>query len=98
MKEIEKFTDQQIADYLGQLDGWEYVDGAIETTFEFKDFKEAFSVMTRIAFECEAQGHHPDWSNVYKTVNIRLSTHDANGVTEKDFVLARSIEEIIESE
>ena len=54
--------------------------------------------MTRIAFECEAQGHHPDWSNVYNTVNIRLNTHDANGVTEKDFVLARTIEDIIESE
>ncbi|KKO00289.1 hypothetical protein LCGC14_0127070 [marine sediment metagenome] len=98
MKEMERFTDQQIADYLGQLDGWEYVDGAIETTFEFKNFKEAFSVMTRIAFECEAQGHHPDWSNVYNTLNIRLNTHDANGVTEKDFELARIIEGIIESE
>tara|TARA_R110000765_G_scaffold70011_5_gene135796 strand:+ start:9699 stop:9998 length:300 start_codon:yes stop_codon:yes gene_type:complete len=98
MKEIERFTDQQIADYLGQLDGWEYVDGAIETTFEFKNFKEAFSVMTRIAFECEALNHHPDWSNVYNTLNIRLNTRDANGVTEKDFELARIIEGIIESE
>jgi|TARA_R110000751_G_scaffold77889_2_gene156990 4a-hydroxytetrahydrobiopterin dehydratase len=98
MKEMERFTDQQIADYLGQLDGWEYVDGAIETTFEFKNFKEAFSVMTRIAFECEALNHHPDWSNVYNTLNIRLNTHDANGVTEKDFELARIIEGIIESE
>lgn len=95
---MEKFTDQQVADYLTQLDGWEYIDSAIETTFEFKNFKEAFSVMTHIAFECEAQNHHPDWSNVYKTLNIRLSTHDANGVTEKDFELARTIEAIIESE
>jgi 4a-hydroxytetrahydrobiopterin dehydratase len=92
---MEKFTDKQIQDYLSQLDGWEYVDGAIETTFEFKDFKEAFSVMTRIAFECEAQGHHPDWSNVYKTVNIRLNTHDANGVTEKDFELAGVINALV---
>ena len=52
--------------------------------------------MTRIAFECEAQGHHPDWSNVYKNVHIRLNTHDAGGVTEKDFKLAHTIEEIIE--
>lgn len=88
----------EIEKKLEQLDGWEYVDGAIETSFEFENFKEAFSVMTRIAFECEAQGHHPDWSNVYNTLNIRLNTHDANGVTEKDFVLARTIEDIIESE
>ena len=54
--------------------------------------------MTRIAFECEAQNHHPDWSNVYKTLNIRLNTHDAGGVTEKDFKLAQTIEEIIESD
>ena len=88
----------EIEKKLEQLDGWEYVDGAIETSFEFENFKEAFSVMTRIAFECEAQGHHPDWSNVYNTLNIRLNTHDANGVTEKDFDLARTIEDIIESE
>lgn len=54
--------------------------------------------MTRIAFECEAQNHHPDWQNVYNTLSIRLNTHDADGVTEKDFKLAKSIEEIIESE
>lgn len=94
---MEKFSEQQIEDYLGQLEGWEYIDGAIETTFEFEDFKEAFSVMTRIAFECEAQGHHPDWTNVYNTLNIRLNTHEADGVTEKDFVLAKSIEDIVES-
>ena len=52
--------------------------------------------MTRIAFECEAQGHHPDWSNVYNSLSISLSTHDADGVTEKDFKLAHSIEDIVE--
>jgi 4a-hydroxytetrahydrobiopterin dehydratase len=83
---------------LEQLEGWEYIDGAIETSFEFENFKEAFSVMTRIAFECEAQGHHPDWSNVYNSLHIRLNTHDAEGVTEKDFKLAKTIEGIIDSE
>ncbi|MBT9189594.1 MULTISPECIES: 4a-hydroxytetrahydrobiopterin dehydratase [Zobellia] len=95
---MKKLTEQEIESQLAKLSGWEYVDGAIETSFEFKDFKDAFSVMTRIAFECEAQGHHPDWSNVYNSLNIRLNTHDAEGVTEKDFKLAHSIEEIIESE
>lgn len=95
---MQKMTETEIKQQLEKLEGWEYHDGAIETTFEFKNFKEAFSVMTRIAFECEAQNHHPDWSNVYKTLNIRLNTHDAKGVTHKDFELAHSIEEIITSE
>jgi 4a-hydroxytetrahydrobiopterin dehydratase len=95
---MEKLTTKQIEDQLSSLEGWEFVDDGIETSFEFKNFKEAFTVMTRIAFECEAQNHHPEWNNVYNSLHIRLSTHDANGVTEKDFTLARSIEKIIESE
>ena len=94
---MEKMTEKEIEKKLNELDGWDYVNGAIETSFEFKNFKEAFSVMTRIAFECEAQGHHPDWNNVYNTLHIRLNTHEADGVTEKDFKLAESIEDIIES-
>ncbi|AIY13793.1 MULTISPECIES: 4a-hydroxytetrahydrobiopterin dehydratase [Cellulophaga] len=88
----------EIERILEQLDGWEYVDGAIETSFQFENFKEAFTIMTRIAFECEAQGHHPDWSNVYNSLHIRLNTHDVEGVTEKDFRLARAIESIVDSE
>ena len=94
---MEKLSERTIEERLDKLEGWEYVDGAIETSFEFKNFKEAFSVMTRIAFECEAQNHHPDWSNVYNSLNIRLNTHDAEGVTEKDFKLAHAIEQIIET-
>ena len=93
-----KLSKDQIEDRLKTLNGWEYSEGAIETSFEFKNFKEAFTVMTRIAFECEAQNHHPDWSNVYNSLHIRLNTHDADGVTEKDFKLAQTIENIIESE
>ncbi|KGK29008.1 4a-hydroxytetrahydrobiopterin dehydratase [Cellulophaga sp. E6(2014)] len=88
----------EIERILEQLDGWEYVDGAIETSFQFENFKEAFTIMTRIAFECEAQGHHPDWSNVYNSLHIRLNTHDVEGITEKDFRLARAIESIVDSE
>ena len=95
---MEKLKPEEIEKRLESLEGWEFNNDAIETSFEFKDFKEAFTVMTRIAFECEAQNHHPDWTNVYNSLQIRLSTHDANGVTEKDFILARSIENIIESE
>jgi len=95
---MEKLNPEQIEEKLKSLDGWEFNNNAIETSFEFKNFKEAFTVMTRIAFECEAQNHHPDWSNVYNSLQIRLNTHDAGGVTEKDFALARSIENIIVSE
>lgn len=95
---MKKLTKEEIETRLEPLDGWDYEDGALETSFEFKNFKEAFSVMTRIAFECEAQNHHPEWTNIYNTLHIRLSTHDADGVTERDFKLAKSIEDIIESE
>ncbi|WP_047415378.1 4a-hydroxytetrahydrobiopterin dehydratase [Cellulophaga sp. Hel_I_12] len=95
---MQKLNLVEIEKKLEQLEGWEFIDGALETSFEFENFKEAFSVMTRIAFECEAQGHHPDWSNVYNSLHIRLNTHDAEGVTEKDFKLAKTIESIIDSE
>jgi 4a-hydroxytetrahydrobiopterin dehydratase len=95
---MKKMNEIEIQKQLEKLEGWEYIDGALETTIEFKNFKEAFSIMTRIAFECEAQNHHPDWNNVYNTLNIRLNTHDAGGVTKNDFRLAESIEAIIESE
>ncbi len=93
-----KLSESEIQERLKNIDGWEYNDNAIHTTFEFNDFKDAFSVMTRIAFEAEAQNHHPDWTNVYNKLQISLSTHDAGGVTENDFKLAKTIEEIIEGD
>lgn len=93
-----KLTENEITTRLHKLDGWEYNDNAIHTSFEFKDFKDAFSVMTRIAFEAEIQNHHPDWTNIYNTLNISLSTHDAGGVTDKDFLLATTIESIIQGD
>lgn len=93
---MKKLSKEEIQDRLEAFDGWEYRDGAIHTSLEFENFKEAFSVMVRIAFEAEAQQHHPEWTNVYKELSISLSTHDAGGVTEKDFTLARSIESIID--
>lgn len=92
---MEKLTEVEIGERLEKIADWKFSEGVIEKTFVFKNFKEAFSMMTRIAFECEAQNHHPDWSNVYKTLNVRLNTHDAGGVTEKDFQLAESIEAVV---
>jgi len=90
-----KLTGKEILNRLEDFPNWEFEDNAIHTSIEFENFKEVFATMTRIAFEAEEQQHHPDWSNVYNELNISLSTHDAGGVTTKDFKLAASIEEIL---
>jgi 4a-hydroxytetrahydrobiopterin dehydratase len=95
---MKKLSKEEINDHLESLEGWTYSDNAIHTSFEFENFKEAFTLMTRIAFEAEAQQHHPEWSNVYNELEISLSTHDAGGVTEKDFKLASTIEKIVNAE
>lgn len=92
---MKPYTELQIRSQLQDLDGWEYAENAIHTSFEFDDFKDAFAVMTRIAFEAERLQHHPDWANVYNTLEITLSTHDAGGVTSKDFELAKIIDELV---
>lgn len=92
---MDPLSEKEINSRLRELEGWEYHENALETTFEFQNFREAFTLMTRIAFECEAQGHHPDWTNVYNRLQIRLNTHDAGGVTEKDFQLAKTIEALV---
>ena len=76
-------------------DGWTERDGGIERRFRFDDFPQAFAFMTRVAFIAEAADHHPDWTNVWNRVDIRLTTHDANdgagGLTERDLALANEI-------
>jgi 4a-hydroxytetrahydrobiopterin dehydratase len=81
---------------LARLSGWSEVDGrdAITKTFTFRDFNEAFGCMTRLALVAEKMDHHPEWSNVYKTVTVTLSTHDAGGVTELDIRLAEEMDKI----
>lgn len=92
---MKKLNEQEINEHLKELSNWEFVDNAIETSLEFESFKDCFTIMCRIAFEVEAQNHHPEWYNVYNRLSIRLTTHDAGGVSEKDFKLARTIEKII---
>ncbi len=77
---------------------WTESASSLERTFTFADFSEAFSFMTRVAFVAEKMNHHPDWSNVWNKVTIKLSTHDAgNTVTEKDRKLAAAIDKIHEA-
>ncbi len=74
---------------------WEEEDNKLVKTFEFKDFTEAFGFMTKVAIEAEKMNHHPFWSNVYNTVKIELTTHDAgNIVTDSDRKLARIIDSV----
>ena len=85
----------EINDALHALPGWTYEGGALAKEFKFASFREALSFMVRVAFEAEAMDHHPDWTNVYNRVAVRLSTHDAGGkVTAKDVALARRIQGI----
>ena len=81
---------------LAKLSGWTEVSGrdAIARKFTFKDFNEAFGFMTRAALVAEKMDHHPEWFNVYKTVEVTLSTHDAGGVTELDIKLAEAMDRI----
>lgn len=88
-------SEEKIEQELANLEGWKFEDDTIKKDFSFSDFKEAMSFMVRVGFEAESLVHHPDWSNVYNSVSIRLSTHDAgNKVTEKDIKLAKAVEEI----
>ena len=88
-------TPAEIADALRALPGWAVEGDALAKTFKFGSFREAMSFMVRVGFEAEAMDHHPDWTNVYNRVAIRLNTHDAGGkVTAKDLELARKIQAI----
>jgi 4a-hydroxytetrahydrobiopterin dehydratase len=92
----QKLTADARKTALARLKGWTEVSGrdAIGRTFEFKDFNQAFGFMTRAALVAEKMDHHPEWFNVYKKVEVTLSTHDAGGVTELDIKLAEAMDKI----
>lgn len=86
---------EQIAQALAGLPGWCWENEALAKTFTFGSFREALSFMVRAGFEAEALNHHPEWTNVYQRVAIRLTTHDAgNRVTAKDVALAARLQAI----
>lgn len=78
------------------LTGWKLAEGreALTKRYVFHDFNEAFGWMTRVALLAEKMDHHPEWSNVYRTVEVTLATHDAGGLTELDVKLARAMDAI----
>ena len=93
---VDKLSDADRTVALGRLKGWSYDAqvNAVVQDFKFKDFSEAFAFMTRVALLAQSANHHPEWSNVYNKVSIRLTTHDAGGVTAKDIVLAEAIDKL----
>lgn len=84
----EKLTPEQIREALVSLHGWEVREGKLQKTFTFQDFVEAWGFMSRAALFAESLNHHPEWSNVYRTVQVALQTHDAGGITALDVELA----------
>ncbi len=90
---MKKLSKTEVTNKLKKLSGWKLVKGrnAITKTFKFKNFTEAFGWMTSMALYAEKKDHHPEWFNVYSTVEVTLSTHDAGGVTNLDLDLAREM-------
>ena len=88
-------TAQEQGAALVSLASWDATDTTISKTFVFKNFVQAFGFMTQAAIVAEKMNHHPEWSNVYKTVNVTLTTHDAGGLTELDIKLAKHMDELV---
>jgi 4a-hydroxytetrahydrobiopterin dehydratase len=90
-----KFTKTEIEKTIKKLSNWTYHDNAIHATFKFNNFKDTFFVMEQIALIAEKINHHPNWSNVYNVLKVSLTTHDAGGLTNKDFELAAMINGVV---
>ncbi|MEM7502678.1 MAG: 4a-hydroxytetrahydrobiopterin dehydratase [Pseudomonadota bacterium] len=86
---IERLDNDAVAAQLDGLAGWELIDGKLHREFKFANFVEAFGFMTRAAIEAEKMNHHPEWFNVYSKVVVDLTTHEAAGISERDFELAK---------
>ncbi|CAA6820204.1 MAG: Pterin-4-alpha-carbinolamine dehydratase (EC [uncultured Thiotrichaceae bacterium] len=92
---IEKLSEAGIQKRLVALDNWTLKNGKLYREFVFSNFIEAFGFMTQVAILSEKSNHHPEWFNVYKTVRIELTTHEVEGVSERDFGLAKDINNLL---
>ena len=92
---VQKLDPAARADALVQLSAWQVVEGrdAISRTFKFKDFNAAFGFMSRVALMAEKMDHHPEWFNVYNRVDVTLTTHDCQGLSERDIKLAQFMDQ-----
>ena len=92
---MQQLSQQAIQEKLQLINGWELDGNGIKKEWRFKDFKEAMLFINKVAELADSQDHHPELFNVYNTVQIRYSTHDAGGLTEKDFRIATDIDGIV---
>ncbi len=94
---VQKLSEDARNDALAQLGEWTHEPerDAITRTFEFDDFVRAFGFMSSVALMAEKADHHPEWSNVYNKVDVLLTTHDADGLSQKDIDLAKQIDELV---
>jgi len=88
-----KLSGNELDEIVRNMKGWELKDEKLQKSFKFTNFVEAFGFMTKIALEAERMNHHPEWSNVYNNVTIKLSTHDAGGIIDHDIKLAKIIDD-----
>ncbi|MBL4584498.1 MAG: 4a-hydroxytetrahydrobiopterin dehydratase [Pseudomonadales bacterium] len=89
-------TEQQLQSFLSEQSNWILKNGKLHREYSFLDFVEAFGFMTQVALLSERHNHHPEWSNQYNKVSVDLVTHEADGVTERDFMLAQNMEDIFD--
>lgn len=89
-----KLTDIDIQSHLQTLPGWTVADGILTREFVFRDFAQAFGWMAAVAVAAEKLNHHPEWTNVYNRVTVHLTTHDQDGLSELDFVLAGQMDQL----
>ena len=91
------FSEQQAKAALNDLDGWELSDGKnfIEKSFTFDNFVAAMEFMNKVAIVAEEMNHHPNWFNVYNRVDVALTTHDADGITQLDFDMAKAMDGLV---
>ena len=95
MAEPELYNESQVQDGLAALSGWELRDGRLRKQYQFRTFLRAIAFVNSVAYLAESAGHHPDITINYNRVTLSLSTHDAGGITEKDFDLAQRAEAIL---
>lgn len=93
---MKKLSQAEVTTRMIEIPNWRLHEGKLHREFQFRNFIEAFQFMTGCALFAEQMNHHPEWFNVYKTVRVDLHTHDVNGISEKDFMLAKAMSSLVD--